>query len=115
MTKLAFDATGNLLNAISSRDIDESVLSESYPQSTIVKAVHRDVQIMRKPIKLVGGVVTEAPPPTEEELAAIRLDQLKLYTEESGLRYGCGILDPLTGEPSGDSNAPIGVISPALS
>jgi hypothetical protein len=110
MTKLAFDATGNLLNAISSRDIDESVLSESYPQSTIVKAVHRDVQIMRKPIKLVGGVVTEAPPPTEEELAAIRLEELKLYTEESGLRYGCGIIDPLTGEPSGDSNAPIGVI-----
>ncbi len=41
---------------------------------------------------------------------ALRIDQLKLYTEESGLRHGCGILDPLTGEPSGDSSAPIHVI-----
>ena len=43
-------------------------------------------------------------------MAALKIDQLKLYTEESGLRYGCGILDPLTGEQSGDSSAPIHVI-----
>jgi len=56
--------------------------------------------------------------PTQEEIdtaepaamAALKIDQLKLYAEESGLRHGCGILDPLTGEPSGDSNAPIDVI-----
>ena len=43
-------------------------------------------------------------------MAALRIDQLKLYAEESGLRRGCDILDPLTGEPSGDSSAPIHVI-----
>lgn len=43
-------------------------------------------------------------------MASLRIDQLKLYTEESGLRYGCGILDPLTGEQSGDSSQNIDVI-----
>ena len=43
-------------------------------------------------------------------MAALKIDQLKLYTEELGLRHGCGIIDPLTGEQSGDSNAPIDVI-----
>jgi len=108
---LAFDnASGRQVGSVSSQLIPEDVLLESFPNSTVLSGEYGDIKKMRPPLLNVEGVITETPPPTEEELAAIRVDQLKLYTEESGLRYGCGILDPLTGDPSGDSSAPIQVI-----
>lgn len=108
---LAFDNdSGEQMGSVSSRLIPEDVLLESFPNSTVLSGEYGDIKKMRPPLLNVDNVITETPPPTEKELAAIRLDELKLYTEESGLRYGCGIIDPLTGEPSGDSNAPIGVI-----
>ena len=108
---LAFDnASGRQVGSVSSQLIPEDVLLESFPNSTVLSGEYGDIKKMRPPLLNVEGVITETPPPTEEELAAIRLYELKLYTEESGLRYGCGIIDPLTGEPSGDSSAPIQVI-----
>jgi len=111
LINLAFDNdSGRQVGSVSSRLIPEDVLLESFPNSTVLSGEYGEIKKMRPPLLNVDGVITETPPPTEEELAAIRLDQLKLYTEESGLRYGCGILDPLTGEQSGDSSAPIHVI-----
>ena len=111
LINLAFDnASGEQLGSVSSRLIPEDTLLNRRPNSTVLSGEYGEIKRMRPPLLNVDGVITETPPPTEEELAAIRLDELKLYTEESGLRYGCGIIDPLTGEPSGDSNAPIGVI-----
>jgi len=108
---LAFDNdSGEQLGSVSSRLIPEETLLGRYPNSTVLSGEYGDIKRMRQPLFNVDGVITESPPPTEEELAAIRVDQLKLYAEESGLRRGCGILDPLTGEQSGDSNAPIDVI-----
>jgi len=112
MIKIGFNTAGEQMNTnLTTQSESEDALLDVYPTIVEFRELdHGDLINKRRPLTLVGGVITEAPPPTEEELAAIRLDQLKLYTEESGLRHGCGILDPLTGEPSGDSNAPIGVI-----
>lgn len=110
MISIAFDVDGKKLSSISSRAIAEGVLLDKWPDAVILQGEYGELMKMRQPITNVGGVITEAPPPTEEELSALRVEELKLYTEESGLRRGCGILDPLTGEQSGDSNAPIDVI-----
>lgn len=106
---IAFE-NGEKVSTITSRQTSEDALRDKYPDADIYPIEYGEVQKMRAPITLVNGVVTEAPPPTAEEIAQEAKDALTLYTEESGLRRGCDILDPLTGEPSGDSSAPIQVI-----
>lgn len=108
---LAFDNdSGRQVGSVSSQLIPEDVLLASFPNSTVLSGEYGDIKKMRPPLLNVDGVITETPPPTAEELASLRMAELKLYAEESGLRRGCGIIDPLTGEPSGDSSAPIHVI-----
>jgi len=110
MTNLAFDPSGNLLSAISLRPIAVDVLEAAFPGSTIVSQDYGAVQLMRKPITLIGGVTTPAPPLTQQEIEQSVKDELVRYAEQASLKHGATRLDSVTDLPVSDPSASPNVI-----
>jgi len=111
---LGFDAAGNVLTPKCSRSMTEAEILEGFSGvENIVGIDYADLSVMRKPVRLVNGEVTEALPPTAAELEAIEIGRLIDFAEETALKHGADILDPITNQPSADKNADINEIRKA--
>ncbi len=86
MINIAFDLNGKRVSSVGSRSIPSDVLLNRWPDAVIVEAEYGEVQKMRAPITLVNGVITEAPPPTAQELADLQAEEVLLVHAEEEAR-----------------------------
>lgn len=107
MINIAFDVLGNKLSNISVRTIAKDVLLDRWPDAVIIQGEYGELMKMRQPITLVNGVITDAPPPTAEQLEAWEIERLTTLAEETALIHGSQILDPITNQPAADPTLPI--------
>jgi len=107
MIHLGFNADGKQVpEVISSQPQSEKALRAKHPTITDVVSIDHGAAIqMRSPLTLVNGVVTEAPPPSAEEIGAGVKERLLSYAKRKGLQHGMMVADPDTGEWLGDPNA----------
>lgn len=103
---LGFDAAGNVLTPKCSRSMTEEEILEGFSGvENIVGIDYADLSVMRKPVRLVNGVITDAPPPSAAEIGLGIKEVLLSYAKRKGLQHGMMVADPDTGEWLGNPDA----------